>query len=282
MTGLREVAAVPWEEDLLVTAQFARVVHVWSLVSGAQVATFESVFEFGGRRLALVPGQSPVVVAGAWTRHGVCGYDMRGHQLWQDRSRTNVQTMTALAGGRVAVSCNRGPTRVLDAATGREESSLRGVREVFALSPDLSLAMGSNWCRLLDYSLDPLGARIAVPSAMLVSAATDGEHVAVAEVGGPLRILDLDGRERARVSDHFRHVVHDPVTRTWVVVRESDEGTTSLVRLAHDAEVLEQRRCDPVADTTTIRGGRALALLVDEGVQVVDCSDWSTLTLRTP
>ena len=268
-----------WEQDLLVTAQFERVVHVWSLARAARCATFETVFDFGGRRLALVPGQRPVVVAGAWARHGVCGYDLTGERLWQDRSRTNVQIITALAGGRIAVSCNRGPTRVLEAATGHEVRSLRGVRQVFALRPDLSLAMGSDWCRLLDGSLDALGPRIAVPSAMIVSAASDGEHLAVTEVGGPLRILDLDGRERARVAEHFRHVVHDPVTATWVVVRESDDGRTSLLRLTHDADVVEQRPWGRSCDVATMRGGRSLVLLADEGPQVLDCSDWSTRTL---
>jgi hypothetical protein len=276
---LREVATPPWEDDLLVTAEFARVVHVWSLSRAVRCASFETVFNFGGRRLALVPGERPVVVAGAYTHHGVRGHDLSGEELWQDRSRTNVQIITALAGGRVAVSCDRGPTRVLEAATGQELGSLRGVRRVFALRPDLSLGVGSDWCRLLDGSLEWRGTRIAVPSAAIVSAASDGEHLAVAEVGGPLRILDLEGRERGRVADHFWHVVHDPVTDTWVVVRVSEDGRTSLLRLSDDAEVLEQHPCEPFRDVATMRGGRSLAVLLAEGVQILDCSDWSVRTL---
>lgn len=40
-----------------------------------------------------------MVVTGAWERHGVCGYDLTGQRLWQDRSRTNVEAVTALTGG---------------------------------------------------------------------------------------------------------------------------------------------------------------------------------------
>lgn len=40
---LRDVAAPPWEEDLLVTARPKGVVDVWSLVRGARCATFETV-----------------------------------------------------------------------------------------------------------------------------------------------------------------------------------------------------------------------------------------------
>lgn len=280
MIGLQEVAAPPWEEDLLVAAESGPVVHVWSRERAARCATFETVHDFGGRRVALVPGERPVVVAGACTRHGVCGYDLSGQRLWQDRSRTNVQILTALAGGRVAVSCNRGPTRVLEAATGEEVSSLRGVLQVIALTPGLSLGVSGGWCRLLDASLDPLEPRIMTGLHPAWLAASDGEHLAVSGIGGPLRFLDLDGRERASVAGHFRHVVHDPVTATWVLVRVSDDGQTSLLRLTEDAEVLEQRPWVPFRDVATMCGGRMLVLLTDEGPQVVNCSDWSTRALE--
>ncbi|GAB3216434.1 hypothetical protein GCM10027586_09450 [Kineococcus gypseus] len=279
MIDLREVAAPPWEEDLLVTAEFERVVHVWSRERAARRATFETVHDFGGRRVALVPGEQPVVVAGAYTRHGVCGYDLTGERLWQDRSRTGVQVLTALAGGRVAVSGDRGPTRVLDAATGDEVRSLRGVLQVIALAEDLSLAVSSGWCRLLDGSLDPLGPRITTGLNPVWLAAGDGEQLAISGIGGPLRFLDLDGRERARVAGHFRHVVHDPVTATWVLVQVSEEGQTSLLRLTRDAEVLQRCPWGPFRDVATMGGGRVLVLLTDEGPQVLDCSNWSARAL---
>ena len=66
ITDLRQVAAPPWEEDLLVTARPKGVVDVWSLMRGARCATFETIWGSGGWRGALVPGEHPVVVAGAW------------------------------------------------------------------------------------------------------------------------------------------------------------------------------------------------------------------------
>lgn len=276
---VREVAVAPWGEDLLVAAHFDGAVGVWSVAGRARCAEFDTVYDFGGRRLALVPGERPVVVVGAWARHGVCGYDMTGERLWQDRSRTNVQIVTALAGGCVAVSYNRGPTRVLEAATGREVRSLRGVSNVIALTSDLSLAVSAGWCRLLDRSLDPLGPRIATGLSPVWCAAGDGEHLAITGVGGPLRIIDSGGQERASVNDHFRHVVHDPATDTWVVIHATTEGQYSLLRLTHDAEVLEQRPCGPVYDVATMRGGRTLVLITEVGIQLLDCSDWSVETL---
>lgn len=264
----------------MVAAQFHGTVDVWSLQRATRPARFDTPYDFGGRRLAVVPGERPVVVVGAWARHGVCGYDVTGERLWHDRSRTNVQIVTALDRGRVVVSYHRSTTRVLEAATGHEVRSLRGVRRVFALRPDLSLGMGnSDWCRLLDRSLDPLGPRIAVPSASMVAAAAGDDHVAIAEIGGPLRILDVGGRERARVDNHVRHVAHDPVTRTWVAIRETDGGQ-SLLRLTDDGQVLEQRPCGYWWDVATMRGGRILVVLSSAGIQLLNCSDWSLQTLR--
>lgn len=48
MIDLREVAAPPWEEDLLITAQPKGVVDVWLLVHAARCATFETVWGSGG------------------------------------------------------------------------------------------------------------------------------------------------------------------------------------------------------------------------------------------
>lgn len=274
---LRDVAAPPWEEDLLVTAQPKGVVDVWSLVRGARCATFETVWGSGGVwRGALVPGERSVVVAGAWERHGVCGYDLTGQRLWQDRSRTNIEAVTALTGGRVVVTHLRRATRVLEAATGEEVRSLRGVLRMIALTSDLSLAVGGGWCRLLDRSLDPLGSRISTGLNMAWCAASDGEHLVVTEVDGPLRILDSDGRERARIAENFRHVLHDPVTNTWVAVHEPPEGNNSLFRFNNNGEVLERRPWDlRVSGTATMRGGRTLILITAEGGQVVNCADWS-------
>src|SRR4051812_40497301 len=89
--------------------------HVWSLRRGAELATFDTILDIFWR-LALVTGTEPVVVAGAWARHGVCGYSLTGEQIWQNMSRSAVQTVTALHGDRVAVCFGRGPAAVLDAA----------------------------------------------------------------------------------------------------------------------------------------------------------------------
>ncbi len=279
MIDLRNVATSPWEEDLLATAQLGGVVDVWSLARAERIATFETLWDGGGWRGAVVPGERPLVVAGAWERHGVCGYDLSGERLWQDRSRTNVGAVTALAGGRVAVTYNRRATRVLDAATGEEVRRLRGVERVIPLTPDRTLGVGGGWCRLLDGSLDALEPRIATGLNLVWFAATDGEHLVVSELGGPVRIFDSDRRERARLADFLRLVVHEPVTATWVGLRQADDGQNWMLRFTNDAEILDRHPVGLLRDVTSMRAGRSLILLTDDGVQVLDCSDRSVRPL---
>src|SRR4051812_25475088 len=115
MPDIRHVAAPRWEPDLFVAGEFDRTAQVWSVSRATEVAHVDTVFDFGGRRLALVTGEMPVIVAGAWARHGVCGYSLTGEQMWQNKARSAVQTVTALASSRVAVGYATGPAAVLDA-----------------------------------------------------------------------------------------------------------------------------------------------------------------------
>ena len=140
------------------------------------------------------------------------------------------------------------------------------------------MAAGAAWCRLLDASLEPVAPRIATGLGPVWFAATDGEHLVITD-NGFMRILDSGGRERARVAGHVRHLVHDPLTGTWVAIHESEQGQAWLLRFDHDAGVLQERACERPRDAATVRGGRALVLLTDAGVQVLDCSDWSTRVL---
>jgi len=83
------------------------------------------------------------------------------------------------------------------------------------------------------------------------------------------------------VAEHFRHVLHDPVTGTWIVVGETLAGKNSLLRLSDDGEVLEHRPWDlRVGGTATMRGGRTLVMITAGGVQVLDCADWSVTEIE--
>lgn len=279
MPDIRHVAAPRWEPDLFVAGEFERTAHVWSLSRATEVATVDTVFDFGGRRLAIVTGDAPVIVAGAWARHGVCGYSLTGEQIWQNKARSAVQSVTALGSGRVAVGYAKGPAAVLDAMTGQELRSLRAVTGVHALTPAMSLLESTTYVQLADTNLEAIGKRIALRSFAVLDAATSGEHVAVAEAAGPLRILDLDGTERAAHAvpgGHVLTVARDRATGTWPAVSRVERGTDvayELIRLSDDAELLERRPFDAGGDAMAwLREGTVLVYGAETGVFVLEDS----------
>jgi hypothetical protein len=279
MAHIWHMAASPWEQDLFVAGEFERTAHVWSLSGAAEIATFDTVFDFGGRRLALVTGDLTMVVAGAWERQGVCGYTLTGEQAWQNKTRSAVQSVSALASGRVAVGYGKGPAAVLDASTGQELRSLRGVTGVRALTPSMSLLESSTYVRFADADLEPLGKRIELRSFAVLDAAASPEQVAMAEAAGPLRILDLDGTERAAhvvPGGHVLRVTYQHATGTWLAITSVDRGEVvdhGLLRLSDDAEVLEHRPFDFVLDATWLKQGAVLVYCNEDGVSVLESSE---------
>jgi hypothetical protein len=61
---IRHVETSPFAPDLFVTAEFERAVTVRSIGQRRRLSTFDTVLDFGGRRLTLVEDPS-VLVAGA-------------------------------------------------------------------------------------------------------------------------------------------------------------------------------------------------------------------------
>lgn len=279
MPGIWHVAAPPWEQDLFAAGAFERTAHVWSLGRAAEVACVDTVFDFGGRRLGLVTGVEPVIVAGARERQGVCGYSLAGQRIWQNKTRSASQYVTALASGRVAIGYEWGSATVLDATTGQALRSLRGVTRVHALTPQMSLLASNTFVRLADAALDPLGQRIPLRSFAVLDAGASADHLALAEAGGPLRILDFDGTESATCTvagGHALAVAYERASRTWralTCVDRWDVVEYGLVRLSDDAELLEQRPFDAVIDAVWLHDAAVLVYGNERGLFLLDESE---------
>jgi hypothetical protein len=116
--AIRDIACPLENADLFATAEFDGRVTVWSVAAQKPIATFGTVSEFGGKRLAILDGDPPIVVAGAWARHGVCAYEASsGRMLWQRRDLRQVQTLSALPSGRVGVGFERRVFHILAASS---------------------------------------------------------------------------------------------------------------------------------------------------------------------
>ena len=202
-SAIRQIACCPTPgAPWFATGEWERAVEVWSIPDRRLVSAFETVLDFGGRRLALAD-DPPIVIAGAYHRHGICGYDaITGEQLWERKDLRRVQTLEPLPGNRVAAGFSDKSLHLLSAATGETLTKIRGVAEMYSRAGHaLGLGVGhsgAGWAGV--YRLDT-GKRLwkeDLASFTALHAAVGPEALVISEVGGPVRCFDHEGIEQWR------------------------------------------------------------------------------------
>lgn len=262
--GMPVITAAPWSTSFVVgdddgTAQ------VMSLGPPRVVATFKTVFSAHSHRIALVPGESPVVIAGAWARGGVCGYDaITGQQMWQRRDLGRVQAIRALDPALAGTWLEGQSARVLRSSTGREVARLRGVRQVLALSHDRCVLAGKRWAAVGSRDFVP-ARRVPLESFAVLDGALSPQSAAVSEADGPLRILGAHGDVVGRWAVPGAHVLRaawDDEEQQWLgVIRHLRTPGHELIRLSPEAEPAHRLRIGDLADAAFLGSGRYLAIL---------------------
>jgi hypothetical protein len=217
-------------DDLIVAAEESEHrVHVIGLRPSRRIATFDTIIDFGGSRLALcAPGSDPVVVAGAWERHGAAAYDgTTGTKLWQRRDLKRVQRLSpAAAGGIVAVGLEGRAMHLLDVATGDTVVKLRAAAKLWQSRfsdvavtndhDDVTVYESNTWRRI---------GRAQVPGFAALSASFGPDSMLVGSTAG-VTCLDLAASLRwQRQSPAL--VMYNPVA--W------DEKATQWIGLEYHA-----------------------------------------------
>lgn len=291
MTALdiRHIAAGLGDDGRFLTAEFERRAHLWSLADCALLAEFDTVLEFGGRRLALCRlGDEPVVVAGAWERHGICAYSLDGSQRWQRKDLRKVQRLAPAANGRLVTACfDHRPMHVLTAESGETLATVRAVR-TFTQSPydDLAVAGLDGQVARLDTADWKVRWRLPLGEGRPLAAAASPVALAVSGGGGygtnpPDRELrwrselvlctDLGGAELWRwelpYETNCPALAWDHEGQEWVGVlyHVNHDHPETLVRWsAHGELVAEHPLAGPAADYEFLPGGRYLVTSVGD------------------
>jgi hypothetical protein len=204
VSAIRHIACPLATSSWFATGEWERAVDVWSTSERSRVSSFETILDPGGRRLAALGEDRPVVVAGAYNRYGVRGYDAAtGQVLWQRTDLKRVQSLDPLPERRVAAGFDDRSLHVLDGDTGETLVKIRAIEQFYARS-DRPIAIGvghsgSGWFGL--YDLENFKRLWKEESSFtILHAALGADSVSVAEVGGAVRCLDYDGIERWRWS----------------------------------------------------------------------------------
>ena len=129
-SAIRHLAACD-ESSLIAAAFFESRVQIWNSDKAQLVGEFETVLDFGGRRLVLAAGGS-ICVTGSWKR-GLAAYSVPdGTCLWNRDDLTHLQLLTLSASG-LEVNCgfeNR-PLMVMDVRTGALRETVKGALRIF-------------------------------------------------------------------------------------------------------------------------------------------------------
>src|SRR5579863_3587972 len=123
------------QSSRIAVAMFERRVQMWDVETGAMVNEFETVFSFGGHRLTL-DSLGERCIAAAWKagkRGGVACYEANtGRLIWHRQDLRQTQRVRfAPRGNAVWCVTDSGPTRLLDAASGKTLEALNGLRDIF-------------------------------------------------------------------------------------------------------------------------------------------------------
>jgi hypothetical protein len=181
--------ATTWAGERVAVASFDRTVAVWDIGSASKVAEFETVLDFGGRRLAISPDGTRVI-AGAYQRYGIAAYEAStGTEIWRRSDLKKVQRITISADG-VAAYCGLAgrAEHVLSLSNGETLLKLRGVGDVHC-SPFEPIALYD--CKTRPAALrtggDELRGRIPRITFAFLDVAFAPGYLATSESGGPVR-----------------------------------------------------------------------------------------------
>lgn len=198
--------ASSWSGSVIAAAEFERRVYVWDVAAERHLATFPTIMDFGGTRLAVTPdGRS--CIAAAYHVEGIAGYTASdGTEIWRRKDLKKIQTLRVSLDGRRVYACfdNRS-CQVLNRETGKTIKTWAGVRDVWE-SPYQPLMLLEKRALVLQSPDERKIANIPAETFAVLSVAFAPGLVCVAESGGPLRCLDVrTGEERWRFHEKGQH-----------------------------------------------------------------------------
>lgn len=120
------------ERSLIAAALFESTVQIWNWDKAQQIGEFETVLDFGGRRLSLAVGGT-ICVTGSWG-HGLAAYSIpNGECLWRRPDLTKIQLLTTSASGQeIYCGFDKGPVAVVDGSTGAVSRTVRNALRLFS------------------------------------------------------------------------------------------------------------------------------------------------------
>jgi hypothetical protein len=270
------------ESSLIAATEFESQVRVYDVERRELVTELLTPFQYGGRLVAVIGSDRPLLLAGAYYSHGVAAYDVRQSRLlWQRKDMNRAQAITVCERTRrVGISRDGAGTSILCADSGETLLTLRGTEDLeFGPDPNLVLELGRKGAAVLNTSTGTANWRVPGPcfwgtwgdSGVVVNRHYEdsGEYgsfgpaflEAFSPGGDPL------WRFPARQGAHFLHMAFNSVANTWTCYEfgyATDES--HLLTLTPEGELVA-RVVVPARVSCATTGGARYAVLSDGSVR---------------
>lgn len=283
---VREIAVSP-SGQLAAAVDLGPEVFVWDVAGRRETGSFKSIFEFGGRRLAI--SDTGLVVAAAYHRQGIACYDSRsGGLVWNRKDLTKVQCVSMSASSQFVYVCfdNR-PCKVLWTNSGYTAFNIRGARMVFDSSYGPVALLDKKIPQVASQPNCKRSFTIERLSFAILDAVFSPTALAITESGGPVRGFDLKtGRERwqyQRPGCHILRVGYSDRQSAFFGVEWSyrRSGDYTLIRLESESgESSEVCNLGPGLTAEFCLGGDAVLKSNGDVIDVASGASIDAIALR--
>lgn len=192
ISPIRHIA--PSHRAIIAAALFETTVQIWDLEWCMKLAEFDTVLDYGGKRL-VVDNEGKYCVAAAYQVYGIACYDVKdGRLCWQHKNLKNAQVLTVSRNGNyVFCGFDDKPCVALDVRNGAEVAQFRGVRAVYEslyqpirlldkLKPEIT---GDDGTRIFKFNRSTFA---------LLAVSFSPDSFCISEAGGYVRCFDLNLR----------------------------------------------------------------------------------------
>jgi outer membrane protein assembly factor BamB len=202
---IRQLAA-SFSGVVIAAGEFERAVHIWDLTP-IHLASFETILDFGGRRLAIT-GDGKQCIAAAYRFDGVAAYStFDGAKIWHRRDLKNTQCVKVSVDDRHIGCIDEKSCQFLDRETGETVKKWPDVWNIWE-SPYESVVVLETGALVFQTQTEQVIATVAREEYAVLSAAFAPGLACVSESGGPLRCLEADsGKELWRYAQKGQHIL---------------------------------------------------------------------------
>jgi hypothetical protein len=251
--------AITDESSIVAAALFEKAIQIWSWKSGQQLGEFDTMLDFGGRRLALTP-DGAVCIVGAWGQRGrgprgLAAYSVPdGKLLWNREEIRHIQYVR-LSGSGHEIYCGveGSSAQIVDTGTGQTLRKVRGARRIWGSQYTAHQLIMRDGPRYLvrgksEFEIHPLSFALLdacfSPDALCVSEPKN--FLRPSEQVGGIRLLDLrSGEVRWHLDRGANELAYNSSDSCFYCVAALDTGTGQSHRLIRFGGT--NRLCEDVA-----------------------------------